>query len=131
MENLMLFVVFAISTWRFTYMLNSEDGPVDIFKRVRIFFGVEHFYEVPPQRQLEILEKLNLPNHVLPPNLYSETFWGSVLSCLLCLSVWVALPHSIILTALYTDSILGFLILFIPITLAISGGSIMVNSAIK
>jgi hypothetical protein len=49
-----------LSVWRVTHMLQAEDGPGDIFVRLRRRAG--------------------------------NGFWGKLLDCFYCLSVWVALP---------------------------------------
>ncbi len=58
-------------------MFAIEDGPKDIFYRLRIRAGV--FVTETPSG----------------PVWASEGFLGSVLSCPLCLSVWVAIPFAI------------------------------------
>ena len=49
-----------LATWRVTHLFYAEDGPGDIFVRLRRAVG--------------------------------EGFWGSLLDCFYCLSLWVALP---------------------------------------
>jgi hypothetical protein len=50
----------VLATWRISHLLYAEDGPGDIFLRLRRSAG--------------------------------EGFWGSLLDCFYCTSLWVALP---------------------------------------
>ncbi len=56
----------ALATWRITHMLAFEDGPADLFVRVRERLG--------------------------------ESFFGKLMDCFQCLSVWVAAPFALLLT---------------------------------
>ena len=51
-------VLGILGVWRITHLLNAEDGPGDLFVRLRQAAG--------------------------------QGFWGSVLDCFHCLSLWVA-----------------------------------------
>lgn len=51
-----------LAVWRITHVLNSEDGPGDVFVRLRQFVG--------------------------------KGFWGALLDCFYCLSVWIAAPFA-------------------------------------
>ena len=53
-------VIGILVVWRITHLFYGEDGPGDVFVRLRRATG--------------------------------EGFWGSLLDCFYCLSVWVALP---------------------------------------
>ena len=55
-------VIGVLVVWRITHLLSGEDGPGDIFARLR---------------------------RAVP-----EGFWGSLLDCFYCLSVWVAFPFA-------------------------------------
>jgi len=50
----------TLCVWRITHLLNAEDGPWDMFVRLRRLAG--------------------------------EGFWGKLLDCFYCLSVWIAAP---------------------------------------
>jgi hypothetical protein len=54
-----------LSVWRVTHLLYAEDGPWDLFVRLRQHAG--------------------------------EGFWGKLLDCFYCLSVWIAAPFAICL----------------------------------
>lgn len=64
------FVILALATWRISHMVTQEDGPFDIFIKGRERIGrIEHD---------------NDGIVVMIP----ETFFGKLLSCVWCLSVW-------------------------------------------
>ena len=50
----------VLAVWRITHLLNAEDGPRDLFVRLRRRAG--------------------------------EGFWGDLLDCFYCLSLWIAAP---------------------------------------
>ena len=56
----------ALATWRITHMLAFEDGPADLFARLREHLG--------------------------------DSFFGKLMDCFQCLSVWVAAPVALLLT---------------------------------
>jgi hypothetical protein len=56
-------VIGILVTWRIAHLFYGEDGPWDIFVRLRRAAG--------------------------------EKFWGSLLDCFYCLSLWAALPLAI------------------------------------
>lgn len=55
-------VIGVLAVWRITYLFYGEEGPGDIFVRLRRAAG--------------------------------GGFWGALLDCFYCLSVWVALPFA-------------------------------------
>lgn len=55
----------ALCVWRVSHLLYGEDGPWDVFVRLRRRAG--------------------------------EGFWGSLLDCFYCLSVWIAAPFAYLL----------------------------------
>ncbi len=61
--------VLALAVWRLCYMLSIDDGPADVFRRLRIAVGCKK-----------------------PVNMdwQADTFLGKLLLCPLCLSVWLA-----------------------------------------
>jgi uncharacterized protein DUF1360 len=78
-----------LGVWRVTHLLNAEDGPSDIFVRMR--------------RQL------------------GSGFWGSLVDCFYCLSLWVAAPFAIILGATWRERML--------LWLALSGAACLLERA--
>lgn len=63
------FVLLALATWRLTHLLSIADGPGDVFKRLRIALGAR--------------ESVNM-------GWQSSAFFGRLILCPLCTSVWVA-----------------------------------------
>lgn len=58
--NFYWLIIGVLATWRVSHLFFAEDGPGDIFVRLRRAVG--------------------------------EGFWGSLLDCFYCLSLWVAMP---------------------------------------
>jgi hypothetical protein len=54
-----------LAVWRFTHLLQAEDGPWDVIVSLRQRAGT--------------------------------SFWGSLMDCFYCLSLWVAIPFTLIL----------------------------------
>lgn len=63
------FVILALATWRVTHLLSIEDGPGDVFKRLRIALGAR--------------ESVNM-------GWQADSFFGRLILCPLCTSVWAA-----------------------------------------
>jgi hypothetical protein len=82
-----LLVLGILSVWRITYLLYGEDGPWDVFVRLR--------------------------------NLAGQGFWGKLLDCFYCLSVWIAAPFAFLLGEDWHERLL-----LVP---ALSAGAIMVE----
>lgn len=72
--NWFSFFVLALAVWRISNMLVNEDGPWMIFEHLRLRAGL-----LPP-------EYPDSPRETDPPG----EMPGSLLSCLWCMSVWVA-----------------------------------------
>lgn len=98
----------ALVTWRLSSLLNREDGPFDIFARVRTLAGVEY-------------------------DVYSRPYGSNVISkgliCFWCVSIWVGgvvalfYPHSKskrvnILTYIGMVPILSSLAIFVDETIS-------------
>lgn len=81
------FIVGILSVWRVTHLLHGEDGPGDMFVRLRHFAG--------------------------------EGFWGTLLDCFYCLSLWVAVPFALLLGRNWKDRLV-----LIP---ALSGGALLME----
>ena len=76
-----------LSVWRITHLLYAEDGPWNIFFRLRQSVG--------------------------------DGFWGSLLDCFYCLSLWIAIPFAYFLGETWKERILLW-----P---ALSGGAIIIE----
>lgn len=85
--SLVALIVAIIAVWRVTHLLWGEDGPGDIFVRLRRAAG--------------------------------DGFWGGLLDCFYCLSLWIAAP----LAWVMGDSWLDQLVLW----LGLSGGAILLE----
>jgi hypothetical protein len=77
----------ALCVFRVTHLLHAEDGPWDLFVRLRRLAGAG--------------------------------FWGSLLDCFYCASLWVAAPFAVLLGAGWTERLL-----LIP---ALSAGAILIE----
>ena len=76
-----------LSVWRVTHLLYGEDGPGDLFVRLRRLAG--------------------------------RSFFGALLDCFYCLSVWVAVPFALLLSRWWGER--GLLVL------ALSAGAILLE----
>lgn len=76
-------LIYGAATWRIASLLVRERGPFDVFVRIREKVGILHDDEKEPVG-------------------YPETFFGELLSCVWCSSIWVAL-------------LWGFVILILPL----------------
>jgi hypothetical protein len=76
-----------LSVWRITHLLYGEDGPWDIFVRLRKLAG--------------------------------RSFWGKLLDCFYCLSLWISVPFAYFIGESWKER--GLL------WLAFSGGAIVLE----
>lgn len=77
-ENwLVRLVVYGLAVYRTTHLFVYEDGPFDIFDWLRARAGIGLTYHMESRYEVERKE------HV------ADTFWGRLLLCPLCLSVWI------------------------------------------
>jgi len=65
------FLILGLATWRISSLLVQEDGPGDVFMRIRELAGISHDQNKDP---------LAIP----------DGFWPNLLSCVWCLSLWMA-----------------------------------------
>jgi hypothetical protein len=63
-----------LAVWRITHLLQAEDGPGDLFVRLRRAVG--------------------------------NGFWGRLLDCFYCLSLWIAAPFAALLGSETTEKLL-------------------------
>ncbi len=59
------FLLAALAVWRVTHLLHAEDGPFDVFVRMRA--------------------------------VVKDGFWGKLLDCFYCLSIWIAAPAALLI----------------------------------
>ena len=78
-----------LCVWRLTHLLQAEDGPADIFVRLRRVAGVG--------------------------------FWGRLLDCFYCLSVWIAVPFALLIGQNWKERLM--------LWLALSAGAILLERA--
>ena len=69
--TLTYFLIYSLATWRIASLLVQEDGPGNVFRRLREAAGIEH--------------DDNGDVYLVP-----DTFFAGVLSCIWCCSIWVA-----------------------------------------
>lgn len=94
-------IMYALAVWRLSYMLVWEEGPGNVFGRLRNYVGV----------------KYNAHNYP-----YGESFLAKLFSCLLCMSVWISLLITL------GDKMLGRgRTTSATMPLALSAGAILVN----
>jgi hypothetical protein len=72
--NLYTLILAILAVWRITHLLQAEDGPGDVFVKLRQAIG--------------------------------NGFWGSLLDCFYCLSLWIAAPFAAWLGASLAEKLL-------------------------
>lgn len=83
------FVIVVLAVWRITHLFWGEDGPGDIFVRLRRLAG--------------------------------DSFFGRLLDCFYCLSLWVALPCASLLGRTWPERL--------ALWFSLSGGAILLERA--
>ena len=73
------FAVATLATWRIVHLLAHEDGPWDLFVRLRVWFG--------------------------------HGFWGGLMDCFYCLSIWIAALLTPVVTVRFPEAVLVWLAL--------------------
>lgn len=101
-NSVFTFILLSLATWRISNLLIHEDGPLDVFARLRFLVGVKYD------------EKSNT---------YGTNFVSILFSCIYCMSIWVG----IIVTGLFYGftSVLHFMIPF-----ALSAVSILIKEIV-
>ena len=89
--SLVALVVGILGVWRITHLLSAENGPGDLFLRLRLFLG--------------------------------RSLAGQAIACFDCLSLWVAIPFALALSANWLDRLLWW-----P---ALSGGAMVIYRAVS
>lgn len=70
------FVVVALAVWRVSSLLVNEEGPLDIFVRLRKFVGVKY-------------DEFSQP--------YGTNFISKLFACVWCMSIWLSAPAALVL----------------------------------
>lgn len=91
------FIVMSLAVWRLSHMLWVESGPFDMFERLREVFIIE-------DRR----------------GTHTRWFFGDLLLCIKCLSVWVAIPFAWYLSNNFME--------FLAYDLALSAAAIFLNA---
>jgi hypothetical protein len=87
MSALYWFILGSFVVWRITHLLNAEDGPGEVFAKLRRLAG--------------------------------SGFWGELLDCFCCLSLWVAGPCAFLIASQWRERLL--------LWLALSGAAILLD----
>lgn len=98
-------IVLSLAVWRLSSLFAAEEGPWEIFEKIRQFSGVK-YKEVPPYE------------------MYGTNVVSRGLICVWCNSIWIGLLATI-LYAISTDTIY----LFIPFSL--SGVAILLDRLLE
>jgi hypothetical protein len=83
------FVLGTLCVWRVTHLFQAEDGPGDVFVKLRQLAGVG--------------------------------FFGKLLDCFYCLSVWIAVPFALMIGSNWKE--------WLYLWLALSSGAILLERA--
>lgn len=75
MSLISIFLVLSLASTRISLLFVREDGPFDMFGRLRDYVGVQY-------------DAMGQP--------YGETFFAKLLSCIYCTSVWVGVFFTIL-----------------------------------
>lgn len=106
-NTIVVFLIVVGSTWRLSYMLVYEEGPLHLFVFLREMAGITHdddFY----------------------PISYSDNFFAELLSCMYCTSVWVGIFITIFVVAV-PDPYNALILL----PLSLSAGAILIDSMVQ
>lgn len=109
MELLVVLIINILSTARLTYLFVDEDGPFQIFKKIREYFGLFVIIKETGNEEIKIINDSQ-------SELY--TLIQGILECKWCCSVWMAIVVYILSINVYMN--------IINIILALSMVSILI-----
>lgn len=75
--NLTYFILIGLASWRLCSLLMREQGPLDLFVRIRELIGIKHYDD----------------GSVLS---YKNNFLCKLFECCWCLSVWVGIGFTLL-----------------------------------
>ena len=92
------FIVLSLATLRITWLLLYEEGPYEIFSKLRYWSGIRQLHEIPEEQHAYYIEKMNidLNNSPYPEILHQNELLANILSCIYCCSIWVGLGVAIL-----------------------------------
>lgn len=95
-------LIFGLATWRIAHLLAAENGPFDVFLKIRKFFEIVHDED---------------DNVVIRP----KNFFAQVISCVWCNSIYIGTFWTVLFC------FLGDFTLFLALPFALSAVAIMVE----
>jgi hypothetical protein len=98
------FIILALATWRLSNLLVNESGPYDVFERVRAKVGVYYDDYGNPQGANELARGL---------------------TCVYCVSTWIAAALTVLLY------LLGTTVVWIFTPLAVSAAAVLVDGVLS
>lgn len=98
--------ILALATWRVTSLITWERGPLHVFERIRAAAGIRH-------------------NEWGKPNVIPETFWGELLTCLWCCSIYVGAFWAIAFAGL------GAVAVILALPFALSTAALWIGKYVK
>lgn len=110
MRELALLLVGVLATWRLTSLLHYEDGPYQIFEKLRRWAGA--FQENAHEGRLALTS-------------LCKSFLGGLLSCFWCLSVWMA--GGVVILLLLFEPVPRWFAYWLLYVLACSTGAILLD----
>ena len=99
----MNYLILALATWRLSSLLSIEDGPYDIFDRLRAYVGIWYDDYSIAQSNNEL---------------------ARMLKCVWCVSVWIG----VLMTVVYW--LLGDVVIWLVLPLALSAAAIAINGRV-
>jgi len=92
------FALAALAVWRVAHLLAHEDGPGDLVLRLRLALGA-------------VWELHRYPDGGETEQWVGNGFWGKLIICPLCLSVWLAMPAALWVVGPVPDAVVVWLAL--------------------
>jgi len=103
-ETKTVLILYILAVWRLSSLLVREEGPGDIFGKLRSKAGVKY------------------DAHSRP---YGENFLAKLLSCVLCVSLWISIIFVI------CDKLTRRVVVYLSLPLALSAGAIYWDSQVR